>query len=226
MWRRADPRPVARRLQCVNIIEPGQMSHAGAHIHTNEEQPFHFCETRYVILSYILACNNQHTIVAKPAVTSAPYPWVSRSRTTLARPYTCYRLLQGHTQQEHETSHGSMTRTRWAIDGTDETDIELGGRKFSANDEGAPMMCNLVCSSMGRHVHIEYCDAGENARCQGPELQHISARMTPNPDRPKDAITHNLYWRRMGMLSARIPFLLQLKTSYLGFKGHEHLSLV
>jgi len=91
-----------------------------------------------------------------------------------------------------------MTQTRWAIDGPDEADIELGGRKFSANDEGAPMMCNLVCSSMGRHVHIDYCRAERVARCEGGDIQHINTRMVPNPDKPKDAITHHLYWRRMG----------------------------
>ncbi|KAI9444050.1 hypothetical protein H4582DRAFT_1918931, partial [Lactarius indigo] len=105
-------------------------------------------------------------------------------------------LPLGHAQQEHETSHGSMTQTRWAIDGPDDTGLELGGRKFSANDEGAPMMCNLVCSSMGRHVHIDYCRSRENAPCEGAEVQHINARMVPNPDKRKDAITHSLYWRR------------------------------
>jgi hypothetical protein len=123
------------------------------------------------------------------------------------------RLLQGHTQQEHETSHGSMTQTRWAIDGPDEADIELEGRKFSSNDEGAPMMCNLVCSSMGRHVHIDYCRAEKNAlaRCKGTEFHHIDARMIPNPDRLKDAITHSLYWRRMGMLSVFFPYCFNLR---------------
>ena len=93
-----------------------------------------------------------------------------------------------------------MTQTRWAIDGPDDTGLELEGRKFSSNDEGAPMMCNLVCSSMGRHVHIDYCRAGENALCDGAEVQHINARMVPDPNRPKDAITHNLHWRRLGTL--------------------------
>ncbi|KAI0250873.1 hypothetical protein BJV78DRAFT_1393001 [Lactifluus subvellereus] len=108
-------------------------------------------------------------------------------------------LPHGHPQQEHETSHGSMTQTRWAIHGPDEAGIELGGRLYSSNDEGAPMMCNLVCSSMGRHIHIDYCRAEEDTLCGGAEVQHINARMTPNPDKPKDAITHNLYWRRMAM---------------------------
>jgi len=41
---------VAKRLQCAKIIEPWQISHTGSHIHDREEeQPFHFCETRYVM---------------------------------------------------------------------------------------------------------------------------------------------------------------------------------
>ena len=113
--------------------------------------------------------------------------------------------LQGHTQQEHETSHGPMTQTRWALDGPDGVSLELGGRKFSSNDEGAPMMCNLVCSSMGRHVHIDYCRTEANGPCNGAELQHVDNRIAPSPDRPKDAVTHSLYWRRMGSLGELFP---------------------
>ncbi|KAI0280129.1 hypothetical protein BGY98DRAFT_965783 [Russula aff. rugulosa BPL654] len=111
-------------------------------------------------------------------------------------------LPLGHSQKEHETSHGSMTQTRWSIEGPDGTGIELKGRKFSSDDEGAPMMCNLVCSSMGRHIHIDYCRSEDGVPCSGDELQHINAslRMIPDPDKAKDAITHRLHWRRMGML--------------------------
>ncbi|KAF8260139.1 hypothetical protein EI94DRAFT_1897819 [Lactarius quietus] len=108
-------------------------------------------------------------------------------------------LPLGHTQHEHETSHGSMTETRWAVDGPDGVSLELGGRKFSSEDDGAPMMCNLVCSSMGRHVHIDYCRAGANGPCDGGDVQHIKSKMVPDLDRPKDAITHSLYWRRMDL---------------------------
>ncbi|KAI9443933.1 hypothetical protein H4582DRAFT_2125919, partial [Lactarius indigo] len=107
-------------------------------------------------------------------------------------------LPLGHTQQEHETSHGSMTETRWAVDGPDDASLELGGHKFSSNDEGAPMMCNLVCSSMGRHIHIDYCRADVNGPCDVAEVQHINDRIVPEPDKPKDAVTHSLYWQRMG----------------------------
>jgi hypothetical protein len=134
--------------------------------------------------------------------------------------FTSVLVLRGHTQ-EHETSHGSMTHSRWAVYGPDESAIELGGRKFSSEDDGAPMMCNLVCSSMGRHIHIDYCRAEDDAPCEGPEVQHINARMTPNPGRPKDAVTHGLYWRRMGKLHpvSRFGFLTRL--SSIGFKGHQ-----
>jgi hypothetical protein len=98
-----------------------------------------------------------------------------------------------------------MMQTRWAVDGPDGVSLELGGRKFSSNDEGAPMMCNLVCSSMGRHVHIDFCRAEANGTCDSAEVQHINNRMVPDPDRPKDAVTHSLYWRRMGSLRAVLP---------------------
>jgi len=93
-----------------------------------------------------------------------------------------------------------MTQTRWAVDSAHETGLEIEGRRFSSNDEGGPMMCNLVCSSMGRHVHIDYCRTEGNTPCEGAELQHIRTQMVPSPNRAKDAVTHNLYWRRMGTL--------------------------
>ena len=104
-----------------------------------------------------------------------------------------------------------MTQTRWSVDGPDESGIELGGRRFSSNDEGAPMMCNLVCSSMGRHVHVDYCRAEENEPCEGAEIQHINSRMTPNPNRPKDAITHRLHWRRMGEFHSYIKVVFSFE---------------
>ena len=97
-----------------------------------------------------------------------------------------------------------MTQTLWSVNGPDGSGIGLGGRKFLSDDEGAPMLCNLVCSSMGRHVHIDYCRAEENVPCEGAEVEHIKLRMNPNPNRPKDAITHSLYWRRMGKLHPHV----------------------
>ncbi|KAF8216813.1 hypothetical protein K438DRAFT_1658303 [Mycena galopus ATCC 62051] len=107
-------------------------------------------------------------------------------------------LPRGHSQQEHETSHGSMSKTQWAVDGPDGTALEINGRKFGANDDGAPMMCNLICQEMGRHAHLVYCRADDSAACGGAEIQHIKTRITPNPAREKDWISHSLFWRRAG----------------------------
>ncbi|KAF8549816.1 hypothetical protein OG21DRAFT_1447416 [Imleria badia] len=106
-------------------------------------------------------------------------------------------LPLGHSQQEHETRHGSMSNVRWSVDGPDEEGLEVEGRRFSTNDEGAPMMCSLVCQSLGRHVHIDYCRAESPAECRGNnEVQHIAKKLRPEPDRPKDYLTHNLFWKR------------------------------
>ncbi|KAF8267054.1 hypothetical protein EI94DRAFT_1830340 [Lactarius quietus] len=107
-------------------------------------------------------------------------------------------LPLGHAQLEHETSHGYMTGTPWAVDSSDDVaSLELGGRKFSSN-KGNPVMCNLVCSAMGRHVHIDYCRTNGDGTCDTTEVQHLSDRISPEPDKPKDAITHSLYWKRLG----------------------------
>jgi len=103
----------------------------------------------------------------------------------------------GHSQQEHETSHGSMSKTRWAIEDADAV-IELNGRKFGSDDDGAPMMCSLICQDMGRHVHIDNCRANSQGACNASDVQHIQTRINPNPDQPKDWITHDLFWRRSG----------------------------
>ncbi|KAH0833843.1 hypothetical protein J3R83DRAFT_11007 [Lanmaoa asiatica] len=105
--------------------------------------------------------------------------------------------MSGHPQQEHETRHGSMSNVRWSVDGPDEEGLEVEGRRFSTNDEGAPMMCNLVCQVLGRHVHIDYCRAETPGECRGNlEVQHITGKLQPEPDRPKDFLTHNLFWKR------------------------------
>ncbi|KAJ7210563.1 hypothetical protein GGX14DRAFT_451174 [Mycena pura] len=105
-------------------------------------------------------------------------------------------LPRGHPQQEHETRHGSMSRTQWAIDGPDGTILELNGRKFGASDEGTPLLCSLMCQEMGRHVHVDYCRADDAASCNEAEVQHLKTRLTPHPRRAKDWISHSLFWRR------------------------------
>ena len=104
-------------------------------------------------------------------------------------------LSTGHPQQAHETNHGSMSQTRWVVDDPDGRGLEIGGRTFSSNDDGGPMLCNLVCKSMGRHVHVDICRGFHNSK-----TQHITERLSPNPNEAKDWITHELHWLRMGRL--------------------------
>ncbi|KAF8340910.1 hypothetical protein F5887DRAFT_1062589 [Amanita rubescens] len=121
-------------------------------------------------------------------------------------------LLLGHSQQEHETSHGSMSNVRWSVDGPDEEGLEVGGRRFSTNDEGVPMMCSLVCKAIGRHVHIDYCRAKTPAECRANnEVEHIAKKLQPEPDRPKDFLTHSLFWKRSGF---KDPYSREDQTSF------------
>ncbi|VDC04820.1 unnamed protein product [Peniophora sp. CBMAI 1063] len=120
-------------------------------------------------------------------------------------------LPHGHAQDQHETSHGSMSQTRWAVDGEDGTSIEVNGRKFSANDDGAPMLCSMICSELGRHIHVDYCRSTDGSPCNTADVEHITSQMSPNPRRPKDAVTHALYWRRSGF---KDPYSNELQTTF------------
>jgi len=42
----------AKRLRCVKIIKSGEVEHLGPHVHSNERQPFHFCESRCETCGY------------------------------------------------------------------------------------------------------------------------------------------------------------------------------
>jgi hypothetical protein len=86
-----------------------------------------------------------------------------------------------------------MSPTPWAIERLKGNCDELGGLKL--NEDTPHLLCNLVCTSLGRHVHIDYCRGDPH---DIPEVLHINERMDPNPDQAKDWITHGLYWRRMG----------------------------
>lgn len=105
-----------------------------------------------------------------------------------------------------------MSNVRWSVDGPDEEGLEVEGRRFSTNDEGAPMMCNLVCHVLGRHIHIDYCRTKTPGECRGNlEVQHITRKLQPEPGRPKDFLTHNLFWKRSGksILSVHpLPWLI------------------
>ncbi len=88
------------------------------------------------------------------------------------------------------------------MDGPDTVMREVDGHKFGQNDDGAAMMCSLVCRALGRHPHNADCHANDAASCTHPEVQHIEEMIYPNPDTPKDWITHALYWHRSGIYAS------------------------
>ncbi|KAG8921722.1 hypothetical protein FRC02_012397, partial [Tulasnella sp. 418] len=110
--------------------------------------------------------------------------------------YICH-LPLNHPQREHETKHGSMQNTAWAIEGNADAIVEVQGRKYAARDAGTPHICSSVCTQLGRHAHIDYCRT-QDGSCQGNDSVHIKERMLPNPDRGKDWISHKLFWARTG----------------------------
>ena len=121
-----------------------------------------------------------------------------------------FTIQTGHPQREHETRHGSMSRAKWSVEGPEDTAFEVSGHKFATDDDGAPMMCNLYCADLGRHVHVDYCRSENPASCSGAEIQHLSTRMRPNPEKAKDWTTHGLHWKRMGTSSSFSPSLFSL----------------
>jgi len=114
-------------------------------------------------------------------------------------------LSLGHSQREHSTSHGSMSNTAWFTHGDNKDAVEVEGRKYAAGDSVGPMLCSLVCKSLGRHVHVGTCRSadGDGVCGVGSGIQHMGH---PNRDTKKDWISHRVFWGRSGEYD--IPFIV------------------
>lgn len=133
--------------------------------------------------------------------------------------------ILGHPQREHETAHGSMQHAVWALEGPDGSSVEVNGHRFGAQDSGAPQLCSMYCSHRGRHAHVDFCRNWPEP-CREVELEHARERIEPQPDRPKDWISHRLFWARTGTFPHSVtkvdPLILQqphLFRDDTGFKG-------
>jgi hypothetical protein len=114
-----------------------------------------------------------------------------------------------------------IPKTEWVVDGNDDTEIELQGHKFAARDTGGPMLCSMLCSAQGRHVHIDFCRSLSPRDCRNPEILHITTAIRPMPKKSKDWITHKLHWQRLGMCSWSFHSIM-LTQALSGFKGDFH----
>ncbi len=90
-----------------------------------------------------------------------------------------------------------MSNAIWLVHGEKNGIVEVEGRRFSSGDSGSPLLCSLVCKSLGRHIHIDTCrSAGDHGVCgEGPGIQHIS---DPHGNRKEDLISHRVFWKRTG----------------------------
>ena len=112
-----------------------------------------------------------------------------------------------------------MLQPNWSVNGSDGS---VHGHKFVSSNDGIPMLvrsildylfictaegvlkCSMVCRSMGRHAHIDFCRSENAEYCSGADLQHIPTAMTPEPSKPKDLVSHSLFWKRTGIV---VPFI-------------------
>ncbi|CAG8497613.1 11334_t:CDS:10 [Acaulospora morrowiae] len=103
-------------------------------------------------------------------------------------------LPYGHVQTLHETSHGNMIQAEFA---TENDEFEHGGHKLGIRDQGIFVLCNFHCKELGRHRHIDYYQNKENCKLndnQTSDLRHIDGLVHPNSDKPKDFLSHRLFW--------------------------------
>jgi hypothetical protein len=45
---------------------------------------------------------------------------------------------------------------------------------------------------------MDYCRDNGTGPCNTAEVQHINDRISPELEKPMDAVTHSLFWKRMG----------------------------
>jgi len=90
-----------------------------------------------------------------------------------------------------------MSSAAWFIHGDNDDTVEVEGRKYAAGDSGAPMLCSLVCKSLGRHIHIDKCrSAADGGPCGGVTgIQHMD---NSDSNEKEDLISHRVYWGRSG----------------------------
>eukprot|EP01083_Nonionella_stella_P124111 374515_1 len=95
----------------------------------------------------------------------------------------------------HDCVHGNMRNTVfYATEDIVDTGDE---RKYKVGDSGVAEMCNIFCERLGRgHIHLELCGY-EEMKCVPEEgRRHEHKQYKPYPNKPKDEVKHNKFWRR------------------------------
>ena len=100
----------------------------------------------------------------------------------------------------HHARHGNMRKCFFVAN---EDDIQVGTHKYKVGEPAVAEMCHIFCNSLGRgHIHIVECDSEDPTACvysaKDDRRRHESTRYQPNPEIPKDEITHEAYWASIG----------------------------
>lgn len=82
-------------------------------------------------------------------------------------------------------------------------EINVGNRKYNADEWGVAEMCDMFCRTLGRgHIHIQACDAMEESGCTHAAKdgrRHETRRYVGmESEGPKDELTHDAHWASMG----------------------------
>ncbi|KIO18759.1 hypothetical protein M407DRAFT_31571 [Tulasnella calospora MUT 4182] len=120
-------------------------------------------------------------------------PWVTTFMGSKPEQLIC----ASHAQIEHDTAHGSMQKTVWAIEESGDSTINTEIHRFRAKESGVSQLCSMYCRPFGRHAHIDFC-RNDPGYCQEAESEHSRERILPDADFPKDWISHRLFWVRTG----------------------------
>ena len=100
----------------------------------------------------------------------------------------------------HHARHGNMRKCFFVAT---EDDIQVGTHKYKVGEPAVAEMCHIFCNTLGRgHIHIVECDSEDPTACvysaKDDRRRHESTKYQPNPEVPKDEITHEAYWASIG----------------------------
>ncbi|KAH3761867.1 e3 ubiquitin-protein ligase trip12 [Pelomyxa schiedti] len=157
---------------------------------------------RSIMLVRACAIRSNTCVVRHALLRGQKNPAASRARslvtiienTTVEASTACTVAASPSAQINHAAAHGNMIKTQFVSSGKD---IDLDGRLYGAGEPGVAELCNMFCNKLGRHIHILPCTAEGNEPCSHTGeggIRHATATYLPNPDSPKDELTHKGYW--------------------------------
>ena len=102
---------------------------------------------------------------------------------------------KGRDQKLHRVRHGNMRKQFFVAN---QDDIQIGSHKYKVGEPAVAEMCHIFCNTLGRgHIHVVECESRNPSRCPHKAQdgrRHQTVTYHPNPQIPKDEMTHKAYW--------------------------------